>query len=83
VKNDVVKLKGVVFFVMAVLKLLNTASGYIYNKNRNYQHENQRLIILNDSILSENIELKNALQRKKTSAVFKTVREHFKMKEMK
>jgi hypothetical protein len=82
VKNDVVKLKGVVFLLLAVFIFLTTASGYLYHKNRNYQHENQRLIILNDSILSENIELKNALDQKR-STVFKAAPEDFKKKEKK
>jgi hypothetical protein len=38
------------------------------------------LIILNDSILSENIELKNALREKKPT-VFKAVPGNFKKKE--
>jgi hypothetical protein len=64
----VIKLRVIFFSMVGVLFVLTTASGYLYHQNRNYQNQNQRLIILNDSILSENIELKNALHPKSSAA---------------
>ena len=74
------KIKYIVFSLVAGLLLLGTASGFLYQRNKTYQHENRRLIILNDSILSENIELKNALQQKRSSAA---IGRNFKMGERK
>ena len=75
-----VKIKSVLFFLLAGLMVLTMASGYLYRENKTYQNENHRLIILNDSILSENIELKNYLQQKQPSAAFKGVPETLKTK---
>ena len=74
------KIKHIVFALGAGLLLLGTASGVLYQRNKTYQNENRRLIILNDSILSENIELKNALQQKRSSAA---IGRNFKMGESK
>lgn len=82
VKKDVAKLRKVVFLLMGVFIVITAASGYLYHQNKSYQFENQRLIIVNDSILSENIELKNAL-RQKPSAVSKAASENIKTKEIK
>lgn len=60
------RIKPVLLILFAGAVLLITASGYLYKENKSYQYENQRLIILNDSILSENIELKNALRQKQS-----------------
>jgi hypothetical protein len=65
----VIKLRVIFFSMVGVLFLLTTASGYLYHQNRNYENQNQRLIILNDSILSENIELKNELHQKPSAAL--------------
>lgn len=73
-------IKPVLFFLLGLFIVFTTTSGYLYHENKSYQHENQRLIILNDSILSENIELKNRLQHK-GPAVTQNVEEHFKTKE--
>jgi hypothetical protein len=81
-KKNAVKLRTTLFLFAGALILFVIASGYLYRQNRNYQYQNQRLIILNDSILSENIELKNALQQKKPT-VFKAVPGNFKKKENK
>jgi len=75
-------LKKVFFLLAAVVIVIIAASGYLYRQNKSYQLENQRLIIVNDSILSENIELKNEL-RKKSSTVLKAASENFKKKEIK
>lgn len=72
-KTGLVKLRVFLFSMVAVLFAFITASGYLYHQNRSYQYQNQRLIILNDSILSENIELKNALHQK-SSAVFQPLK---------
>jgi hypothetical protein len=68
-------------FAGGVVLVTMTALGYLYNQNKSYQYQNQRLIILNDSILSENIELKNALQKQPTT--FKAMPGNFKKKENK
>jgi dTDP-4-dehydrorhamnose 3,5-epimerase-like enzyme len=75
-----VKIKYIFLFLLAGFLLLTTASGYLYKKNKTYQYENRRLIIINDSILSENIELKNALQLKRSAAA---IQGNFKMGETK
>lgn len=74
------RIKSVLFFLLGLFILFITTSGYLYHENKSYQHENQRLIIQNDSILSENIELKNRLQHKGT-AVTENIERHFKSKE--
>lgn len=71
-------IKSALFFSLALFIVLTIASGYLYRENKTYQNENHRLIVVNDSILSENIELKNRLQReasverKNSPADFKT-----------
>jgi hypothetical protein len=79
-KKNAGKLKATLFLFAGGVLLLTAASGYLYRQNKSYQHQNQRLIILNDSILSENIELKNELKKKKPT-VFKAVPGNFKKKE--
>jgi hypothetical protein len=79
-KKNAVWLRRALFLFAAGIIVLSAASGYLYRQNKNYQFQNQRLIILNDSILSENIELKNSLQQKKPT-VFKAVPDNFKKKE--
>jgi hypothetical protein len=78
-----VKLGSVLFFLSIGLLLFIASSGYLYHQNNTYRNENRRLIILNDSVLSENIELKNALQQKRSSSAFKSVPENLKTKEIK
>lgn len=73
-------IKSVFFFLVGLFIVFTATSGYLYHENKSYQHENQRLIILNDSILSENIELKNRLQQKRTAAT-ENLERHFKSKE--
>jgi hypothetical protein len=82
VKTDVAKLRRIVFLLTGVFIVITAASGYLYRQNKSYQFENQRLIIVNDSILSENLELKNAL-RQKPSTVLKAASENIKTKEIK
>jgi hypothetical protein len=82
VKTGTVKLKRAIFLLGAIFIVLTAASGYLYRQNKSYQFENQRLIIVNDSILSENIELKNEL-RQKSSTVLKAASENFKTREIK
>jgi len=71
VKTDALKFKRMAFVAMVFLIVLVGASALLYRQNKSYQFQNQRLIIVNDSILSENLELKNAL-RQKTSTVLKS-----------
>jgi hypothetical protein len=82
VKKDAVNLERILFLLVTVFIVLTAASGYLYRQNKSYQHENQRLIIVNDSIISENMELKNAL-RQKSSTVMKTSSENLKAQESK
>jgi hypothetical protein len=79
-KKDAMKLRATLFLFAGGFVLLAASSGYLYRQNKSYQYQNQRLIILNDSILSENIELKNTLQQKKPT-VFTAVPGSFKKKE--
>jgi hypothetical protein len=81
-KKDAVKSGTTCFLFAGGVMLLIAASGYLYFQNKTYQHENHRLIVLNDSILSENIELKNALQQK-SPTVFKAAPVNFKKKDSK
>ena len=60
---------------------MGAASGYLFYENKSYQYQNHRLIIVNDSILSENIELKNALQQRKISTAIRMAGENFKLRE--
>lgn len=62
------------FLLLAVFIVLTAATGYVYHQNKNYQYRNRRLIIVNDSVLSENLELKNSLLNSKSPSVFKIVR---------
>ena len=80
-KTDVVKLKRILLLLVAVFIISATASGYLYHKNKSYRYQNQRLIIVNDSILSENIELKNALRRNSSTVLKKVSSENFKKRE--
>jgi hypothetical protein len=63
------------FLLLAVFIVLTVAMGYLYHQNKNYQYRNRRLIIVNDSVLSENLELRNALLNSKQPTVFKIVRQ--------
>ena len=81
VKTDAVKLKRFLFLLLAVFIVLTAASGYLYRENKSYRLENQRLILVNDSILSENIELRNALKEKSTTVL--KASENFKKREIK
>lgn len=46
-------------FVIVLLLLC----GSLYKQNRNLQQENRRLIIVNDSVMSVNIELSNSINK--------------------
>lgn len=69
--------------LVSAFLVLMVASGFLYQQNRIYQNQNRRLIILNDSILSENMELKNALQQEKNSASLNAKHGKFKTKKNK
>lgn len=53
------------FFSTALIVLAVTAAAFYWQKNRMVE-ENRTLILQNDSILSENIHLKNFLQQQVT-----------------
>lgn len=68
----------IIFFVLFVcFVVLCTISAFLYQENKTYQYENRRLILVNDSVLSENLELKNTLLQKPSSALIKNGRENF------
>jgi len=73
--------KSVLFLLLSGFVLPGAVSGYLYYENKTYQHRNHRLIIVNDSILSENIELKKALQQRRTSTAIRIESENFKLRE--
>jgi hypothetical protein len=52
--------------------VLFVVSGFLYHQNSSFKKENRRLIIANDSIISVNIELKNALTDKNNPGGKKT-----------
>jgi predicted solute-binding protein len=64
-----ISVRRVLFLLLGLLVVVSFTSMFLYRENKSYQHQNQRLIILNDSILSVNIELKNQLQQKGTAAM--------------
>ena len=55
-------------FMLCVILVLLGINGCLYQKNKDYQRQNRQLIIQNDSLLSINIELSEALQNNKTAA---------------
>ena len=75
-----IAIKSALFFSLSLFVVLTIASGYLYRENKTYQNENHRLVVVNDSILSENIELKNRLQRE-ASVERKNIPADFKTKE--
>jgi hypothetical protein len=50
--------------MISLVCLFAVTSGYMFVQNTKFENENRRLIIQNDSIISVNIELINALQLK-------------------
>jgi hypothetical protein len=49
-------------FVVALIVILLLFSGSLYKQNRAISSENRRLMIMNDSVISANIELNRQLQ---------------------
>jgi CHASE3 domain sensor protein len=49
-------LTGIIFILVII-------SGFLYQQKKFYQQQNRELIIQNDSVLSVNIELQNALKQ--------------------
>lgn len=77
-KKGAVRITSIPFLIIAGFIALAIVSGKLYHQNKMYQQKNRRLIILNDSILSVNIELQNALKQKDSALsapLHKTVRE--------
>lgn len=58
----------ILVFLLCVILVLLGINGCLYQKNKVYRRENRQLIIQNDSLLSINIELNEALQNNKTAA---------------
>ena len=80
-KRAQLQVKSFLYLLLAGFLLMGSASGYLFYENKSYQHQNHRLIIVNDSILSENIELKNALQQRRFSTAIRMASENFKLRE--
>ena len=78
-----IAIKSILLFSLALVVVTITASGYLYRENKGYQMENHRLIVVNDSILSENMELKDRLLQREASAEKKIIPGNFKTKENK
>jgi hypothetical protein len=57
----------VLVFMLCIILVLLGINGCLYQKNKAYSRENRQLIIQNDSLLSINIELNEALQNNKTA----------------
>jgi len=72
-----IQIKSIFFFLLVGFVVVSTISGFLYKQNKTYEFENRRLILVNDSVLSENLELKNALLQKRSSALIKNDGEHF------
>jgi hypothetical protein len=57
----------VLIFMLCIILVLLGINGCLYQKNKGYRRENRQLIIQNDSLLSINIELNEALQNNRTA----------------
>lgn len=65
VKKAVPKINSYLFPAITIAAIVFClTSGCLYQQNNAYRSVNRRLIIQNDSIISVNIELKNALMEK-------------------
>ncbi|HEU4633489.1 MAG TPA: hypothetical protein VFS22_05870 [Flavisolibacter sp.] len=56
--------RQVFLLLTGIIFILVVLSGFLYQQKRFYQQQNRELIIQNDSVLSVNIELQNALEQK-------------------
>lgn len=64
------KLKGQAGTIAAIVVMaLFVCSFLLYQENRAYQRQNRELVVQNDSILAENIGLRQALKQVQTTAV--------------
>jgi hypothetical protein len=61
-----------IYIFIFLIIVLGVMSGCLYNHNRNYRQENRDLIIKNDSIISVNIELKDALGDRQFDTSYRT-----------
>jgi hypothetical protein len=59
-----IQVRPALLLLTGIIFLLVLVSGFLYQQKRFYQQQNRELIIRNDSVLSVNIELKNALEQK-------------------
>jgi len=73
-----VQIKILFYLLLGCFVVMGTVSGYVYRENKALQYQNRRLILVNDSVLSENLELKNSLLQKRSSAATSNVWEKFK-----
>lgn len=68
-------------FLFVVLSIaLGIVSFKLYRSNKAYQQRNRSLLIQNDSILSVNIQLINALETRKTGIAVQNNKEEAKKK---
>lgn len=54
---------------VGIILTLTLVSGCLFHQNKVYESQNRKLIIQNDSIMSVNIELKNFLEQRNSSAI--------------
>jgi len=65
IRKAFIKLRSAVLFILiGGVIILTGATGFLYRQNKLYQKKNRELILKNDSVLSVNIELMNALQQR-------------------
>lgn len=53
--------------LLVIVAILSIVSGCLFHEKKQVEHKNRQLIIQNDSVMSANIELLNALQVKDPS----------------
>jgi hypothetical protein len=64
--------RPILYILFGFFLVLIGISGFLFKENRDFNKKNRDLIIANDSIMSVNIELHQALQKKYPSSFKKT-----------
>jgi len=71
--HSILRSAPILIILAGATLILSFTAGHFYNETLKYKEQNRALIIQNDSILSVNIELKNAIRfistAKKTTPV--------------
>lgn len=63
IRKLTIQTRPVLLLLTGIIFILVIISGFLYQQKRFYQQQNRDLIIQNDSVLSVNIELQNALEQ--------------------